>query len=31
MVKNADPNAKKEFRLEAMAEQIEVLGADVPF
>lgn len=31
MVKNTDPNAKKEFRLEAMAEQIEVLSADVPF
>jgi len=31
MVKNTDPNAKKEFRLEAMAEQIDVLSADVPF
>jgi hypothetical protein len=31
MIKNPDPAAKKDFRLEAIADRIDVLSADVPF
>ena len=31
MIKNPDPAAKKDFRLEAIADRIEVLSGDVPF